>query len=52
MKALETNCIKEYSDLSEERIRRMIRSIFKSRKSPTSSINPLPHQVNHSIHRE
>ena len=37
MKALENACIKEFRDLSLDRIRRMIRSIFKVRKSHQSS---------------
>ncbi|CAF1455359.1 unnamed protein product, partial [Adineta ricciae] len=34
VKKLETTCMKEFRDLSHERIRRMIRSVFKGQKSP------------------
>ena len=34
VKKLETACMKEFRDLSHERIRRMVRSVFKGQKSP------------------
>ena len=51
VKALESACIEEYRDLSLDRIRRMIRSVLKLRKShPSSSVHshttsPFLHQV-------
>jgi hypothetical protein len=46
VKALESACIEEYRDLSLDRIRRIIRSVLKVRKShpPTTSSSFL-HQV-------
>ncbi|CAF4899657.1 unnamed protein product, partial [Rotaria sp. Silwood1] len=47
VKALENACIKEYRDISLDRIRRMIRNIFKMRKTQQSS-----HTTNSFLHQE
>ncbi|CAF3340662.1 unnamed protein product [Rotaria socialis] len=43
MKILESACIEEYRDLSTDRIRRMIRSALKLRKTQPSSSNATSH---------
>ncbi|CAF2399853.1 unnamed protein product [Rotaria sp. Silwood2] len=47
VKALENACIKEFGDISLDRIRRMIRNIFKMRKSQQSS-----HPTNSFLHQD
>ncbi|CAF1083763.1 unnamed protein product [Rotaria sordida] len=47
VKALENACIKEFHDLSLDRIRRMIRNIVKMRKSQQSS-----HTTNSFLHQD
>ncbi|CAF1338576.1 unnamed protein product [Adineta steineri] len=48
-KAIENACKKEFRDLSHDRIRRMIRSIFKGRKSHQSSSS---HTTNSFLHQD
>ncbi|CAF5177489.1 unnamed protein product, partial [Rotaria magnacalcarata] len=47
VKALENACTKEFHDLSSDRVRRMIRNIFKVRKSQQSS-----HSTNSFLHQD
>lgn len=47
MKTIESACVEEYQDVSIDRIRRMIRSILKVRKSQLTNPSSSSHQVCH-----